>query len=569
MNCPICASNRTRPVECPKRLFFRCDFCGFSWADPTDLPEEETSRRRYRLHQNNEDHEGYIAFLSRIIDRALMYIGNPRNTLKVLDWGSGPNPIGVKLLKQRGFEAVPWDPLFANGDPPGKEVFDLAFCIETAEHFTHPVRDFRSFALSLKPGGWGFVHTHISPPGDEEFLQWWYIQDITHVSFYSEKSLEILGAIGSLSFMALEDENFAVFRRPLPVLVGGGINLDIEGRPHGKLIIRDSNPGRIHFSPGGCGRNIAENLSRLGLGTELVSVVGDDVFGEGLKESSKAGGIGIGGIHVSKGKVTSAYLSLLDNQGDMAAAVSGMDIFDDFTPKIAEKALEQAAASAYNRSFGADPEVPFSKLLIDGNLLPETSLFIRRRFPDLPCWFDPVSVTKIRRIAAYQQGIVLNGLEGIKCNILEAQALIGDVGLDLETPDYIERLLQSITVCLKEISIVYITLGSDGALRLDASGAVLFKGLSQEPVSATGAGDAFLAASLRQRIIGNKNTLNTAADLIAGTVAAYLTLKSPQAVSPDMNPEALESLILEWNHESQGTQVGNAPHAPLTTYRFY
>ena len=48
-------------------------------------------------------------------------------------------------------------------------------------------------------------------------------------------------------------------------VVFGGINMDIWGRPEGKLIPKDSNPGTVALRPGGVGRNIAHDLRLLGL----------------------------------------------------------------------------------------------------------------------------------------------------------------------------------------------------------------------------------------------------------------------------------------------------------------
>jgi pseudouridine kinase len=50
----------------------------------------------------------------------------------------------------------------------------------------------------------------------------------------------------------------------LKIGIIGGINIDIEGAPFKKLKYQDSNPGKIRLSYGGVGRNIAENLARLG-----------------------------------------------------------------------------------------------------------------------------------------------------------------------------------------------------------------------------------------------------------------------------------------------------------------
>ncbi len=49
------------------------------------------------------------------------------------------------------------------------------------------------------------------------------------------------------------------------VTVVGGANIDIHGRSEKVLRPNDANPGTVHVSAGGVGRNIAENLVRLGI----------------------------------------------------------------------------------------------------------------------------------------------------------------------------------------------------------------------------------------------------------------------------------------------------------------
>ena len=41
------------------------------------------------------------------------------------------------------------------------------------------------------------------------------------------------------------------------VVVVGGVNMDIGGRPHGELVAADSNPGQVRMSLGGVGRNLS------------------------------------------------------------------------------------------------------------------------------------------------------------------------------------------------------------------------------------------------------------------------------------------------------------------------
>ncbi|MBR1988988.1 MAG: hypothetical protein IJ987_00810, partial [Firmicutes bacterium] len=56
------------------------------------------------------------------------------------------------------------------------------------------------------------------------------------------------------------------------ITVVGGINIDIEGSPFKKLKYQDSNPGKVHMAFGGVGRNITENIARLGGNVAMLSV---------------------------------------------------------------------------------------------------------------------------------------------------------------------------------------------------------------------------------------------------------------------------------------------------------
>jgi pseudouridine kinase len=78
------------------------------------------------------------------------------------------------------------------------------------------------------------------------------------------------------------------------VAVFGASNVDIMGFPHQPLLYGDANVGTSVTMPGGVGRNIAENLTRLGLQVELFSFFGTDPLSDYLKNSCTALGISIG-----------------------------------------------------------------------------------------------------------------------------------------------------------------------------------------------------------------------------------------------------------------------------------
>jgi hypothetical protein len=209
MICLVCASSNLSELKNPRRTFFRCNECGFSFLHPDFLPDEETARNRYKLHQNDDDNEGYRDFLSKIIDRALFYAGKAEH---VIDWGSGPNPLASRILREKRFSVFSWDPNFSSNEKTQKSFYDLGISIEVAEHFINPQKDFSAFFETLKTGAFAAIHTHLAPEDDEAFLRWWYTEDITHVSFYSKRSLEILGAKNDAELAAVENNKFVVFK---------------------------------------------------------------------------------------------------------------------------------------------------------------------------------------------------------------------------------------------------------------------------------------------------------------------------------------------------------------------
>ncbi|MCD8329328.1 MAG: PfkB family carbohydrate kinase, partial [Lachnospiraceae bacterium] len=117
-------------------------------------------------------------------------------------------------------------------------------------------------------------------------------------------------------------------------VVVGGVNVDIGGISGQPLVAADSNPGRVRTSLGGVGRNIAHNLSLLGVDTRLVTAFGDDTYAQWLEASCSELGIDISrSLHLS-GAATSTYLFLAGPDGDMALAVSDMEICEKLTPRF-------------------------------------------------------------------------------------------------------------------------------------------------------------------------------------------------------------------------------------------
>lgn len=226
------------------------------------------------------------------------------------------------------------------------------------------------------------------------------------------------------------------------ILVVGGLNLDIQGRSSAVFRPGDSNPGRVERSPGGVGRNIAENLARLGCRVELLSVLGDDGASAELEASCAARGIGLRGTLRLPGRAASTYLCLLDADGGLVGAVSSMEAMEELLPPVLEERRE-----LFDRA---------DCVVVDANL-PEASIaWIAREYgrgsggrrPLLA--LDPVSETKALRALPR-----LGDFDLAKPNLREAAVLAG-----LPKEEDPDRLAEALLA--RGLGAVFISLGARG-----------------------------------------------------------------------------------------------------------
>ena len=254
-------------------------------------------------------------------------------------------------------------------------------------------------------------------------------------------------------------------------VVFGGINMDIWGRPEGKLIPKDSNPGTVALRPGGVGRNIAHDLRLLGLEVSLVAAIGGDVYASAISESCRALGIDLSYAPVFPHLRSSTYLYISDERGEMQLAVSDMDICSALTAEYAASVLPKLQAGA---------------VVVDTNLPEETIRYICEN-SSIPVYADPVSTAKAVKLLP-----VLHRLSAIKPNALEAEKLTGE-----KDPERAARALVE-----KGVERVFISLGGQGMI------AAYKKELLHLPipptrlVNVTGAGDAATAAIVLAGIKG-------------------------------------------------------------------
>lgn len=301
------------------------------------------------------------------------------------------------------------------------------------------------------------------------------------------------------------------------VTVIGGSNMDIQGCPLNPLVMYDSNPGQVDISLGGVGRNIAENSSRLGLNTKLISAVGNDLYGNTILTECKGLNIDVNDCFVSDEYATSIYVSILNASNDMQLAISHMDII--------EKLNESFIHSKFNA-------INDSKaIVIDTNLSKETIDFITRTYSHLPIFVDTVSTAKCMKIEN-----ILNKFEGIKLNKYEAEKLSN---IKINNLDDAKKACDFFLE--KGTKSVFITLSSEGVYCANSKEHLHIKGVEIDIVNATGAGDAFMSGIIYGFM--QNLTLEETAKFSVG--ASILALSHKNTINPNLSVDLIEKTIKE------------------------
>lgn len=299
------------------------------------------------------------------------------------------------------------------------------------------------------------------------------------------------------------------------VLIIGGAAMDLTGFPKGELRMEDSNPGYMKTSMGGVGRNIGENLARLGIKVKMLTALGDDVYGHKIKSSCEQLGMDFSATAIHGNISTATYLAIMDERGDMKLALSNMDIIERIDVDLI-RANEKLIRGA-------------SAVVVDTNLSQTVIEYIATAFSDCPLFVDTVSTVKAEKLKK-----VIGAFHTIKPNRIEAQMLSG---VTLSDNEDLEGLGQWFLD--KGVKEVFVSLGKDGVYYADANHR-LFKAVEPvDMVSATGAGDAFMAGLVYGFIHG----LSKEKTIEMAQVMSALTVSSEFTIHPEMSESLIRSVM--------------------------
>ena len=298
----------------------------------------------------------------------------------------------------------------------------------------------------------------------------------------------------------------------------GGANMDVHGQSLAPIVMRDSNPGRLHLSMGGVMRNVLENLARLGYEVRPATVVGDDAYGDALRAGCERLGMDTRWMHTRPGHTSSSYISIMDSEGDMLVAMSDMRILKELDAAFVEQCL---------------PMLNDAELVVcDGNLSYAAIECLARKCTR-PLYLDPVSTAWARSLEP-----LIGAFDTIKPNRLEMEVLAGmSIATDADLEEACTRVLAT------GVRRVFVSLGADGIYYKGPAGSVHRRSrVFDKLVNATGAGDATMAGIVHATLAGKSESEVLDFALGAGLVA----IAAPDTISEEMSGRAVHTMIKEY-----------------------
>lgn len=280
----------------------------------------------------------------------------------------------------------------------------------------------------------------------------------------------------------------------------GAAHVDVKAFSQSTVLFGAKNPVITKRSFGGVARNIAENLSRLGMTVSLFSRVGSDELGHSVLRAIREHRIECSHVSMSGKSPTASYTALLEPDGSLAVALSDMAIYDEIF-------CDEETLSSF---CGA------SIWLVDANL-PETALEQIARFcpKHVELWAVGVSVAKNQRFLPILDRIDL---------------------LVINQEEYLEL------VTVKRPQRVLMTQGKQGAVLFTEQGLTQFSAIASTVVDVTGAGDAFTAGL----IYGYLTTGKLIGAVPYAMAAAKLTVETADSVSQSIDAKVLSNYVKDY-----------------------
>lgn len=294
------------------------------------------------------------------------------------------------------------------------------------------------------------------------------------------------------------------------VLIIGAQNIDIFAKSNSDYSLHDSNLAKIHIAFGGVGRNIVENVQRLGNNVHFITVFGDDYFSRSAYSSLEEMGVNLSESLKLKNESNSVYLGVMDKDNDLFIGLNDMEITNNLNKEFFETKKE-----FINK---------FDVIVIDNNLSEETLHYLLSTYQDKTIVMDAVSAHKVVKLKNHLSYISVLKLNQIELNELTMETTvinqINELHLKGANTLLITNQDKDVILSKKEMREVITPLKHDNI------------------VNATGAGDAFLSGYVHGMLKG----VTDMEKLKFAVKVAYITLSSNNSTSELLNIEEVNKI---------------------------
>jgi SAM-dependent methyltransferase len=206
MHCTLCETPLEDQID---DKFMFCQNCNSYIMHKNFWLQDQEEKARYDLHNNDIMDLGYINFVSPITNAILNDFAPSHFGL---DYGCGPGPAITHELEKSSYQVKLYDPFFYPDLSYLEEQYDYIFSCEVFEHFFNPNAEIEKLLTLLKPSGRLYIMTHLFDAQIQDFPNWYYKKDPTHVFIYTEQTMRFIAQRYQLILEKIEGR-LIVFRK--------------------------------------------------------------------------------------------------------------------------------------------------------------------------------------------------------------------------------------------------------------------------------------------------------------------------------------------------------------------
>lgn len=180
--CPLCGNTGIFPYHRDNtRDYLSCRTCQLVFVPPSQHLSAADEKACYDRHDNQPDDPRYRRFLDRLFGPLSQRLAAKA---RGLDFGCGPGPTLSVMFEEAGHPTALYDPFYAPDRAVLSETYGFITLSEVAEHLAEPGKELDNLWAALAPYGWlGIMTKRVRDP--IAFKSWHYINDPTHVCFFS------------------------------------------------------------------------------------------------------------------------------------------------------------------------------------------------------------------------------------------------------------------------------------------------------------------------------------------------------------------------------------------------